>query len=266
VSHNNVATSLCLVALAVMSGCSSRAGDGPAGGTLTFAVSSRAARQPVAAAGFSRASSHCTPTLSAAANATAISCGHDVLVLRKVSVVLGDLELARADGEEKEEIETGPVRFDLPLGVTTVAPVVTVNGLVPGRYDQLEFEIHRPAAVEDAAFVLRNPDLFGVSVRVEGTFGQGAAATKFVYTSDLEVEREEGMSLVVPESGSVGVTLRLDVAQWFVVDGALIDPLTADREGPNERAVRDNIRGSVQAFRDDDQNGREDKGGPSLAS
>jgi hypothetical protein len=270
VSHQPFATSPALIALALTLGCSAQAGNGGASGTLHVAVSSRTPLEPGVAARFSRAPSRCTPSLSAAANATAILCGDDVVVLRKVSVVLRTIELERADVAQQDvpqmhEVETGPIRFDLPLGVTTVAHVVTVNGLVPGRYDKLDFEIHRPAPVEDAVFVLRNPDLVGVSVRVEGAFGQGNAATNFVYTSDLEAEREEGLSLVVPERGSVGVTLRLDVANWFVVDGGLINPQTANQVGPNERAVRDNIRGSVKAFRDDDQNGREDNGGRNIA-
>ena len=272
-SHNNLATSLCLVALAVMSGCSSRARNGPAGATLTFAVSSRPApgREPKGAV--FQGPSHCTPTVSAAANAIAISCGGDVLVLWKASVVVRKIELERAavapcdegaDDGECEEFEIGPIRFDLPLGVTNVAPVVTVDGLAPGTYDNLEFEIHRPSTVEDAVFVLRNRDLVGVSIRVEGSFSRGGApAPTFVYTSDLEREQKEHMPLEVSGAGSVGVTLRLDVADWFFADGGLIDPRTANEDGPYERAVRDNIRQSVRAFRDDDQDGLADHGGVS---
>jgi hypothetical protein len=282
VSYNTFATTMYFAALAGTLGCSMQAAsgpgqlDGPAGtsGRLRFAVSSRAARPLEAAAAFRGAPSRCTPTLSAAANATAITCGGDVLVLRKVSVVLREIELERAGvvtcdqvvgNDDCEEVETGPVRFDLPLGVTTVAHVVTVDGMPPGTYDELEFEIHRPSVTGNPAFVMSNPDLAGISVRVEGTFTRGdAPAANFVYTSDLEVEQEEDVALTVPQSGSVGVTLGLDISRWFFVDGGLVDPRTANDEGSNESEVRHNIRDSVKAFRDDDQDGVKDDEGLSV--
>ena len=148
------------------------------------------------------------------------------------------------------------MRVDLPLGNTGVATVVTVNGVPPGMYDELEFEIHRPSASRHAAFLQANPDLAGASVRVEGSFSRaGAAATPFVFTSDLEEDEEEDVALQVTGTGTAGITLRLDVAHWFMVDGRLIDPMTANDDQPNEDDVSDNISAGFAAFQDDNQDG-----------
>ncbi|MGH7753399.1 MAG: hypothetical protein ACREN5_11350, partial [Gemmatimonadales bacterium] len=65
---------------------------------------------------------------------------------------------------------------------------------------------------------------------------------------------------VVDEGGSANVTLRLDVSRWFVNGGgtALVDPATANEGQANENLVRDNIRASIDAFRDDDADGLDD--------
>jgi hypothetical protein len=62
----------------------------------------------------------------------------------------------------------------------------------------------------------------------------------------------------VAEGSATNVTLRLDVARWFVSGTALVDPATANKGGLNENLVRDNIRASIDAFRDDDRDGHDD--------
>ncbi len=58
----------------------------------------------------------------------------------------------------------------------------------------------------------------------------------------------------------VKVTLRLDVSTWFLNAGntGLVDPASANKGGVNENVVRDNIRASIDAFRDDDSDGLDD--------
>jgi hypothetical protein len=271
--HAICAAGASLLGVTFLVSCSSpnkSLGPRPRGeGALRFAIASGAAPHT---AGFSAAAlqSHarCTPTVTTAGKATVITCGGDVLTLNKVSLVLREIELERAGvvtcdatvgNDDCEEVETGPMRFDVPLGVNTVAHVVSVSGLPPGTYDELEFEIHRPSPARDAAFVQSHPDLAGISIRAEGTFSRGgAAARNFVYTSDLEEEEEEDMLLTVPQSGSVGVTLQIDVAGWFMADGGLVDPEMANDQGEYESDVRHNIRESVKAFQDNDQDGVED--------
>ena len=129
----------------------------------------------------------------------------------------------------------------------------------PGTYDAIEFEIHKPEDDDagDAAFIAANPGFANVSVRVEGTYN----GTPFVFTSDLGEDQEFELSppLVVAGSAETELTLFIDLAAWFQTpDGGLLDPATANDGGANRNVVRDNIRNSIEAFGDDDGNGRDD--------
>jgi len=180
--------------------------------------------------------------------------------------VLKEIELERVETEECdasvdnddcEEFEVGPVLVDLPLngGIETH---VTVSA-PPGSYDEIEFEIHKVSHddEEDADFRAQHPDMAGKSLRVAGTFN----GESFTYESDLDVEQEHDLNppLVIDESGSVNVTVKIDVSMWFVDgSGHLVDPRTANTGGDNESLVKENIKQSVEAFEDDDHDGDDD--------
>lgn len=190
----------------------------------------------------------------------------DVLVLERVALVLREIELERAGaedclgGEEEddcEEFETGPMLVELPLddGVEHIVEIA----VPPGSYDEIEFEIHKAeSGSDDAAFVAANPDFEGVSIRAEGTWN----GEPFVFLQDLDEEQEIELStpLVIEEGASpTTLTLRLDVTTWFVAeDGSFIDPATANPGGANEGIVEHNIKASIEAFEDEDEDGRDD--------
>ena len=199
-----------------------------------------------------------------------ITVGDDVLVLESVQLVLREIEFERSesstdcdevqgDDDDCEELEVGPLLLDVPLG-TGIAQELTVV-VDTGHYDELEFEIHKPeddGDDPDAAFIAAHPEFENVSIRVTGTFN----GTPFTYETDLNVEQEHELSppLIVAESGSVNVTLLVDVSTWFL-DAAgttLVNPATANSGGLNESLVEDNIEQSIQAFEDDDSDGVED--------
>ena len=105
-----------------------------------------------------------------------------------------------------------------------------------------------------------NPDLVDVSVRVQGTYN-GVA---FTYVTDLNEEQEYDLvpPLVIEGdmASSTNVTVRLDLAQWFRdASGDLIDPDSANKGGVNENMVKDAIRGSIEAFEDEDHDGDDDQ-------
>jgi hypothetical protein len=86
--------------------------------------------------------------------------------------------------------------------------------------------------------------------------------TPFVFTADLNAQQRLALAqpLVVAEAATdVGVTIKVDVSNWFS-DGAggLVNPETANKGGPNDSLVKDNIRDSFHAFRDDDRDGEDD--------
>jgi hypothetical protein len=189
----------------------------------------------------------------AAGDSTVIALGNDTIILRSVQLVLLKIELKRVeaaacddvvDNDDCEEFETGPTLVALPLGTTATETMVSVNAPA-GMYDELEFQIHRPEASNDAAFIAANPNFDGVSIRVTGTYSQSGTRSDFTYTSDLDVGEEILISppLTVADGQPANVTLRVDVATWFLnaAGTALVDPASANKGQPNESVVKDHI-------------------------
>ncbi|MFQ5747027.1 MAG: hypothetical protein ACE5HF_07380 [Gemmatimonadota bacterium] len=197
--------------------------------------------------------------------------GTNDLTLTRVALVLREIELKRAgDGpcasapevdDECEEFEAGPVLFELPLDGSVMSDVA-LGDVAEGAYDRVEFEIHRPEddGDDDSRFLGSLPEDFtGVSIRAEGSFN----GTGFTYETGLNAEQEHVIDppLVVGPgaTGPANVTLFVDVDSWFrMADGTLVDPATANEGGANERLVEENIKASIDAFRDDDHDAIDD--------
>jgi hypothetical protein len=208
--------------------------------------------------------------------------GTNTLVLTSVQMVLRKIELERvgdegacaavsvgvsatgadegstADGHADacEEVELGPVLFDVPIATAGAQHTVSVN-IDGGTFEKVQFQIHKPEGSADAAFLTANPGFAGVSIRVQGTWN-GAA---FTFTSDLTAVQGIELSppLVVSQTGTTDLTLFFDLSSWFKTSGGLlIDPASAASGQPNEATVLANIRGSLRAFRDNDEDGAED--------
>ncbi len=182
--------------------------------------------------------------------------------------MLREIELERVDvaecpdddasAEGCEEFSTGIMLVDLPLSHAT-GQVLEVD--VPmGMYDEIELAIHKPDPVADANFL--NARVRG---RVDPRGGhlppRGWRSRDFRFETDLSetLEIELSPPLDVAENVPARITIRLDIATWFVTaDGsALIDPRTADT-GQLKALVEDNIRNSIEAFQDDDSDGLDD--------
>jgi hypothetical protein len=197
--------------------------------------------------------------------------GTNTLVLEEVQLVVREVELegdddeceedsddsgdSEDDSDDCEEFEAGPFLVDLPLD-GQVETILAID--VPaGTYDELEFEIHKPED-DDQGFVNDNPAFAEISIRVRGLFN----GEPFEFTQDLDEEQEVELSppLVVEDGAQpTNITLAVDVATWFVgPDGKLIDPSTANDDGPNEGIVEDNIQDSIEGFEDEDEDGEDD--------
>lgn len=204
-----------------------------------------------------------TPSLAIAAGDTVV-LGGNTLVLDRVQVVLREIELDRVNDDACDSISgeddrcqtfaTGPVLLDLPLdgSITTVLSMVVDTG----TYGELEFAIHKPDddTAADLAFLADHPEFTRVSIRAQGTFN----GTPFIYETDLNVDQEVDLvpPLVITEfNAPTNLTLRVDVRTWFVVNGALINPASANKGGINEGAVKDNVKDSFEAYEDDDHDG-----------
>jgi hypothetical protein len=198
----------------------------------------------------------------------------DSIILETVEVVLQEIEIEGEDvadcqpssGDDDdgcEEFSYGAQLVSLPLGSET-EKVVTLTGVPPGMYDEVEFDLHPPVSPGDDAFIAANPLFNGVSIRVTGFYRPAGAAerTAFTYTTDLSQQEEIELSppLDVTADGMANITIRIDVSTWFLTaDGnEVVDPATAGPGGANESLVESNIQQSINAFQDDDSDGLDD--------
>jgi hypothetical protein len=189
--------------------------------------------------------------------------GTDTLIITSAKMVLREIELkavetAACDVEPEpagcEEVEVGPELIDLPLtpGATQKFDV----GIPPGMYSRIDLEVHKVESGDplDDAFIVLHPEFDGLSIRVLGTFNGQA----YVYETALNAEQELDLvpALTVSEGVDVNVTIRVDINTWFrTSSGTLIDPATANKNGPNESEVNENIKKSLRAFEDEDRDG-----------
>ena len=200
-----------------------------------------------------------------------VALGRDTIFLQRVRLILAELAIAPAlagECEEEEgedlppcvEFDEHPVVIELPLD----RPVVSraTKPAPATAYNLFQAVFHRPTTETDTAFLQANPEFDGASIIVAGTLSRGGNRRAFSFTSDF-TEKEEIMLapvIQVPAGESLYVTLRIDAGSWFKSeDGqALIDPQTAGPGGPNHHLVRDHIRTSIKAFRDQNRDGQED--------
>jgi hypothetical protein len=256
-------------------------GSGPQAGRgrIALAVSSQ---QPAAGA---RAAS-----VLLAGDTTVLAANPDTVIVRSVDLVLRRIKLepvevpacesddveeqdgqnndadvndsnSDEDTEGCEEIKAGPVLVSLPLGTAAVEALVDVSAPA-GQYDRLHFKIHAPKLPRDSAFLRVNPTFAGVSIRVTGTFSHAGTRTTFTYESALEVEQEVTLDppITVGAGAVASLTLRFDLSGWFAGPGGagLVDPASANANGLNDALVRNNIRRSIHAFEDEDEDGHDD--------
>jgi len=194
--------------------------------------------------------------------------GTDTIVVSSVQVVLRRIELERTGGtvcdslisnDDCEEMKAGPVLLDLPLGGGAQRSFTVA--IDTGSYGKIKFEIHRPEAGNDAAFLAANPTFDGVSIRMTGTYN----GTAFTYESDLDVEQESDLSppITITEASGANLTLLVDLSQWFLNQGGtgFINPTDANIGGSAEGEVKSNIESAFQSFEDNNHDGHDDHGG-----
>lgn len=231
--------------------CSDATGPGGAAGSRSVTLS------------FGLGSGGAAPSPSLFAQGLELTDGTNTLVIESAEIVMREIEFERVetagcdselglDNDECEKFEIGPFVVPLPLD-GSVSQELTAQ-VDTGTYDEIEFEIHK---VEDFELALLGgrSDLADISIKVTGTYnGQG-----FEYTSRIDEEQELELSsplIVTPDPGPVNVTLSIDLSSWFVDSGGmLVDPASANDGQPNESLVTDNIRTSIEGFRDDDHDG-----------
>lgn len=234
-------------ALAALVACSDTAGPNRRPVTLSFSTQASAA------------ATNRAPSLD-----VTINIGANTLVITKAQIVIRKMHLKQnlttecpdddASHADCEEVKLGPMLVDLPLSAT--ASTVITATVPEGTYREVEFQIHRPTNNNtDAAFVAANPNFANTSIRLEGTYN----GTPFVFTSAISQSMELTFEPpVIIDADNQNVTIDVDLSSWFVVNGTVINPATANPGEPNESEVSQNIKASLHAFDDEDRDGRED--------
>lgn len=255
---------LALTAAALTAGCADSTSPNAANVNLAFA-GVRASPSGAAL----RASSSDPFVVPGPGDSLVIAVGSDSLIITKVEVVARRIELKgseasdcddEADLDDCEELQLDARLFRLPLAEGVSSPI---GADVPaGTYAGIEIKFHKPTSSSgDALFLAANPTWpAGQSVRVTGFYRN----VPFTYTSDVVFKIDQALvpPLTVVDGTATNVTIRIDVASWFRDrnSGALIDPATAGVSGTNRSKVDNNIKDSVRAFRDDDEDGDESDG------
>lgn len=261
---NHLVSAGALLITAALSACSSDS-TGP-GSTTPGAVS-----LSFSTTGAATTSASVAP--GASSGVLALAAATDSLVITKVQVVLARLELQRAgatctstesagDDDTRDstcaQLELAPSIVSLSVngGVTQA-----LNTAIPtGTYTAFEAKIRVVEARKSAstAFLTAHPEMAGASIRVEGTFNGKA----FTYTGAPKAELEGLFNpALVADSTGANITINVDLTNWFRTSGgALVDPATANAGGANAALVSSNVARSFKAFRDDDHDGRDDRG------
>lgn len=145
------------------------------------------------------------------------------------------------DDDSCAELVIDPDLIDLPVdqeNLTSGAVVVE-----PGTYDALVFELHETRE-EDTNVLGERPGMLGSSVRVTGSYnGESLGdSAMFVPTGDVVLTLEDPIRL--DEGAASAMTLTVDVASWFRVDGDLVRPDAAAADTTLARQVSENILAS----------------------
>ena len=175
-----------------------------------------------------------------------VALGGDTIIVRRArltmkSVVLvpaasGECEPEEEDEAQCVELRRDPVTMDLPLA-GSAATVFTARAPADS-YAETHVGIGPKAG--------RGP-----AIQLEGVWSRTGVKRGFVYVAALDEieELELAPALLLQAQGAAQLTLRLDLATWFLTANraALVDPGSANPGGPNEILVRDNIRMSIRA-------------------
>ncbi len=221
-------------------------------GGVAVSFSTRAPSPPPAPVGFA----------PAAMLDDTIVQGTDSLIITRARIVLREIELKRLETSDCtgdsivgcEEVELGPVLVDLPLDIGAEQRFAV--DVPTGTYSRIDFEIHKVGDDDpaDLAFRQAHPEFADISIRIEGSYN----GQDFVFVSDVNVEQELDLvpALMVDSTTNTNITIFVSLDTWFrSATGDLIDPATANKGGPNEGIVTENIKQSLEAFEDPDRDG-----------
>jgi len=162
------------------------------------------------------------------------------------------------DGISEDSLDFKTESFVVLLNLDGSLNEVAVSEVPEGRYDEVEFDVHKPEDNEtppDTDFKIGDSGDERFSVIIQGTFD----GEDFLYRSNENMEQEIELAspLVIEENQeNLNVTMTVDISKWFVDEnGNPLDPTNPD----NRNSIDESIEGSFEdAFKDNDEDGEED--------
>jgi hypothetical protein len=202
-----------------------------------------------------RAGSSTSPgaALRPQANDVTLSNG---IVLTRLRICLRDIRLEplggnTGDDSDDAEIRSGPMVVDLSGTSFTGSQVVTVTNATvkPGAYSEIKLEVHAASQGESTDPAVQAMAAQNASIIVDGTID----GVPFTFVTGVDFTEQFTGNLNIQDGSNL--TLDVDPTGWFGGTGsARLDP----RVSNSRSQIENNIKGSFEAFEDDDHDGHED--------
>lgn len=178
------------------------------------------------------------------------SSSDNTMTLASAKFLLRKIELESEQGEEETEIDLGPMVVNLDL--TQRAIEFTYAKVIPGVYDEIHFQLHKPSPnenISDPEFIENTNTRY--SVIVKGVFN----GEFFVYKTDVTVSKEvefENNPVAITANSMVNITIRVNPYMWFEGTGGMLNPMDPVNKILIDKNIKDSFR---RAFKDIDKNG-----------
>jgi hypothetical protein len=186
-----------------------------------------------------------------AAAAGAITAGGGRVQVDEVWMVIRDVKLGVPGVEGEINAGGGPFLLHVTGADTAITEEFTISAPA-GSYDELRFVVHK---LEDFQ-TIGVPELDGprasiaVALTVDGS-------DQVLFTSDLNSTQRIARRFTIEDGVAPdNITVSIDPSGWFGEGASFLDP----RVSGNRQAIEDNIERSIDAFDDDDRDGRSDDG------
>ena len=185
-------------------------------------------------------------------NSLARSMGAHVTVT-SAKILLRTIQFHSVDDSDSLDFESGAtvIVLDLAGGITTIGPIE----IPAGSYDKISFRLHKPDSSDsgiDTDFYESDSGSNRYSVVASLTMGDTSFTFKSRRTAKQRLEFDPPL-VITDTTGTVNVTLSVDVNSWFIDanDGTDLDPTDEADESEIDNAIKESFRG----FRDDDKSG-----------
>lgn len=170
------------------------------------------------------------------------------LVITEAKALITEVEVEISSTNKSWHRDMFVINFDLNGNLKTEL----TSRMPKGTFKKIKFNVHKPEDNQtppDPEFKIGNSGNQRFSFIVKGTYN----GTPFVYRSrksmNIVLNFETVTNIV---NGNSNLTMLVDKAKWFTVNGNIVDPNSSTYEDE----IEDNIKSSFKRiFRDDDKNG-----------